>query len=71
MKSKSRPISPSSEPLTIKWLTTERACDYLGVSRDFLENLRNKAELSFYQVGRTIFYSVTDIDRLILKNKVI
>lgn len=70
MKSKSRPTS-SSEPLTIKWLTTERACDYLGVSRDFLDNLRDRAELSFYKVGHTIFYSITDIDRLILKNKVI
>lgn len=71
MRQKSRLTSPSSEPLTIKWLTTERACDYLGVSRDFLDNLRDRAELSFYKVGKTIFYSITDIDRLIIKNKVI
>lgn len=72
MKSKSRPISQSDVThVTVKWLTTERACDYLGVSRDFLDNLRDNAEIAFYKVGRTIFYSVTDIDRLILKNKVI
>lgn len=72
MKSKSRPTSQSDVThVTVKWLTTERACDYLGVSRDFLDNLRDRAELSFYKVGHTIFYSITDIDRLILKNKVI
>lgn len=69
-----KPKSPSTAPsdhLPIKWLTTERACDYLGVSRDFLDNLRDQAHLSFYKVGRTIFYHIEDIDKLILKNKII
>lgn len=70
MKSKSLRTSPSDQ-LHIKWLTTERACDYLGVSRDFFENLRKEALLSFYKVGRTIFYHIEDIDRLITKSKVI
>lgn len=72
MKSKSRPTSQSDVThVTVKWLTTERACDYLGVSRDFLDNLRDNAEIAFYKVGRTIFYLVEDIDKLITKNRVI
>lgn len=69
MRQRFQPTSPSE--LSVKWLTTERACDYLGVSRDFLENLRDKAELSFYKVGKTIFYDIKEIDKVILKHKVI
>ncbi len=57
--------------LPVRWLTTKRACEYLGVSRDFLESLKKQAGLSFYKVGQTVFFNVEDIDKLIIKNKVI
>ena len=61
----------TSSQIPVKWLTTERACNYLGVSRDFLDDLRKNAEITFYKVGHTIFFALDDLDKLILNNKVI
>lgn len=54
-----------------QWLTTRAAMDYLGVSRDFLDDLRERAELSYYKVRGTVFIKKDDLDSLIEKNKVI
>lgn len=54
-----------------QWLTTRAAMDYLGVSRDFLDDLRERAELSYYKVRGTVFIKKDDLDSLIDKNKVI
>ena len=42
-----------------------------GVSKDFVKNLRESGQLHFYKVNNTIFYKVSDVRRLIEKNKVI
>ena len=54
-----------------QWLTTRAAMDYLGVSRDFLDDLRERAELSYYKVRGTVFIKKEDLDSLIENNKVI
>lgn len=54
-----------------QWLTTRAAMDYLGVSRDFLDDLRESAKLSYYKVSGTVFIKKKDLDSLIEKNKVI
>lgn len=54
-----------------RWFTTENAMQYLGVSRRWLERIRNSAKLKFYKVGGIIFYAKNDLDRLIEKNNVI
>lgn len=53
------------------WLTTSAAMEYLGVSRDFLDNMRNSARISFYVVGRTVFFKKEEIDKAIEKCKVV
>ena len=53
------------------WLTTSAAMEYLGVSRDFLDNMRNNAKLSFYVFGRTVFFKKEEIDKAIEKCKVV
>ena len=52
------------------WLTTKEAMKYLGVSRDFLDNLRQSGELGYYKVGHTILFKKDRIDKLIESHKV-
>jgi excisionase family DNA binding protein len=60
------------EPIKKKWLTTQEACEYLGgCSRDFLENLRENAEITFAQVGRMYFHELASIDRMFERHKVV
>ncbi len=42
------------EPVKKLWLSKEEAMAYLGVSEDFLRDLRNNAKVSFAQDGRKI-----------------
>lgn len=58
-------------PLDKKWISNKEAAKYLGVSPGFLQNLRDEARISFYKVGRNIFYKVAEIDRLIEKGRII
>ncbi len=53
------------------WLTTSAAMEYLGVSRDFLDDMRKNAKISFYIWGRTVFFKKADIDKAIERGKVI
>ena len=59
------------EPLEKKWVTNEEAQAYLGVSKGFMQNLREKGKLPYYKVGSVVFYRVEDIDRLIEDGKVV
>lgn len=55
-----------------EFLTNKSILAYLGgVSKDFVKNLRESGQLHFYKVNNTIFYKVSDVRRLIEKNKVI
>lgn len=55
-----------------EFLTNKSIIAYLGgVSKDFVDNLRETGQLPFYKVGNTVFYKIKDVRRLIEKNKVI
>ena len=53
------------------WLNTRDCMNYLGVSRDFVDDLRESGKLAYYKVGHTIFVKKEELDRLIENCKVI
>lgn len=55
-----------------RWLNKNEAMNYLGVSEDFLDKLRNEALVSFSQFGRRmIWYDIESLDQFIKEHKVI
>lgn len=44
-----------------RWLNNEEAAKYL----------RSEGKIRFYKLGGLVLYDINDIDRLVLKNKVI
>ncbi|WP_333615641.1 helix-turn-helix domain-containing protein [Bacteroides pyogenes] len=54
-----------------RWLTNQEAEKYLGCKQTFLKNLRLTGQLHFYKVGGLILYDVADLDKLVIKNKVV
>lgn len=54
-----------------RWLNNKEAEKYLGCKERFLRNLRSKGQLHFYKVGGHVLYDVSDLDKLVLKNKVV
>ena len=53
------------------WFNTRDAAKYLGMSRDFLDDMRVKGRISFYVWGRTVFFKKDELDRAIEKSKVV
>lgn len=54
-----------------EFLTNKSILVFLGgVSKDFVDNLRETGQLPFYKVGNTILYKVKDVRRLVEKNRV-
>ncbi len=49
------------------YLNTSEACEYLGVSRETLNNYLNAGRLHRYKrgIGRTAYYKQSDLDRLL------
>lgn len=54
-----------------RWLNSEEAARYLGCKDRLLQYLRSSGKIRFYKLGGLVLYDINDIDRLILKNKVI
>lgn len=55
-----------------EFLTNKTILAYLGgVSKDFVKDLRESGQLHYYKVNNTIFYKVSDVRRLIEKNKIV
>ena len=55
-----------------EFLTNKSILAFLGgVSKDFVEDLRKSGELPYYKVRNTIFYKVSDVRKMIERNKVI
>lgn len=53
-----------------EFLTTKSLSVYLGgVSKDFIKDLRESGLLPYYKVRQTIFYKISDVKRLIEKNR--
>ena len=59
------------EPVHKVWLSKKEAMAYLGCSSDFLDNIRNKALVSFAQVGKKVWYDLKSINRFIEKHRVV
>ena len=57
-------------PVERIWCTTRDCMDYLGVKRDFIDDLRESGRLSYHKIGHTVFVKKTDLDRLIEQGKV-
>lgn len=54
-----------------EFLTNKSILSYLGgVSKDFVDDLRKTGELPFYKVRNTILYKITDVRKMIERNKV-
>lgn len=54
-----------------EFLTNKTILAYLGgVSRDFIRNLRETGVLPFYKVRNTIFYKVSDVNKMIERHRV-
>ncbi len=52
------------------WLSNKDTEVYLGVGPDFLKKLRLSGRLSYYKIGKTVFYRKSVIDRLIENGKI-
>ena len=59
------------EPVHKVWLSKKEAMAYLDCSSDFLDNIRNKALVSFSQVGKMIWYDLKSINRFLERNRVV
>ena len=44
------------------WLTSDEVCHLLMISKRTLQNLRDQRRLPFAQIGRKIYYKVSDLD---------
>ena len=53
-----------------RWMNTQEAMAYIGVSQSYLETKRSGGELPYYKDSSIIWYDIKDLDRLILRNKV-
>ena len=58
-------------PVEKVFLSTSELRKYLDCSDDFIEDLRNQAQLEFFRIGKKIWYLKKDVDNLIIKNRVI
>lgn len=55
-----------------EFLTNKTILAYLGgVSKDFVRDLRETGVLPYYKVRNTILYKVSDVRKMIEKNKVV
>lgn len=53
------------------WLTKKEAMTYLGCGENYLQKLRDNAEVSFSRDGKMIWYDLESIDRFLRRKKVI
>lgn len=54
-----------------EFLTNKSILAYLGgVSKDFIKDLRESGQLPYYKVRNTILYKITDVMKMIERNKV-
>lgn len=58
-------------PVQKIWLSSREARSFLDCSENFLQKLRDEAQISFSVVGRKYYYDLRSLERLIVKNRVI
>lgn len=55
-----------------EFLTNKTILSFLGgVSKDFVKDLRESGQLHAYKVNNTIFYKVSEVRRLIERNRIV
>ena len=55
-----------------EFLTNKTILAYLGgVSKEYIKDLREAGILPYYKVRNTVFYKVSDVRKMIEKNKVV
>ena len=55
-----------------EFLTNKTILAYLGgVSKEYIKDLRESGILPYYKVRNTVFYKVSDVRKMIEKNKVV
>lgn len=55
-----------------EFLTNKTILAYLGgVSKEYIKDLRESGVLPYYKVRNTIFYKVSDVRKMVEKNKVV
>ena len=64
-------VVSEAEKAPKRWLNNIEAEKYLGCKERFLRNLRSTGQLRFYKVGGHVLYDVSDLDKLVLRNKVV
>lgn len=52
-----------------RWIRSKEVCELLGISYSTLQNLRVNGELPFSKLGKSIYYDVDDISKVLEKNK--
>lgn len=52
------------------WITTAEATAWLDCTRDFLDDLRENAEVVWYKIGGKVYYEVASIYRMFERHKV-
>lgn len=52
------------------WITNDEACALLGCKRDFLEGLRDAAEVVWAKIGNRCYYELASIHRMFERHKV-
>lgn len=58
-------------PIQKTWLSSRETKEYLDCSDDFLQKLRDDAQLSFSQIRGKYYYSIESINKMMIKNKII
>lgn len=53
------------------WLTTAEMQEYLGVSQDTIQRMRNSGEISFSKFGNTIWHEKESVDSFIRRHRVV
>lgn len=55
-----------------EFLTDKTILAYLGgVSKEYIKDLRESGVLTYYKVRNTIFYKVSDVRKMVEKNRII
>lgn len=52
------------------WLTTDEACTLLNCTRNFLEDLRDEAEVAWAKIGGRCYYEYASIIRMFERKRV-
>lgn len=68
-RSQARKTLPIRE-LEKVWITTNEACELMNCSRDFLEGLRDEAELAWAKIAGRVYYEVASIHKMFERHRV-